>query len=276
MLSIRNGFSIGHRVLPASRFRLRTQLLRSFAVEEAGKTKTYYDILDITRKAKPDEVKAAYRRMAKRFHPDHNVDNPDAENQFKEVQEAHATLSDPWKRALYDQDLQFGSMAIQEGGQETWEEAWARETPEERQARLERYRRYARGERNDIPPAPFPLRLTLPIIGVILGGVAYTCVKAPEWIDHASDLGYCDPAYNDRSVPLVRAFHDPVMNRWERLSDGTEPPTPKELYAHYKRSKPLLMEDVDFKLLPKVALTVLQVPRTDTVKGSFSVQLAKH
>jgi len=234
----------------------------------AGKPKTYYDILQLTRRAKPEDVKDAYKKMAKKFHPDMNMDNPDeAEERFKEVQEAHATLIDPWKRALYDQDLQFGSMAQQEVDKEKWTEHWDRETPDEREARKDRYRRYAAEERNDLPPAPFPVHLTPFIFFGVAGGIFYICIKAPEWFDGANEPGYCDPMFDDRTVPLVRAFHDPVLNRWERLAADADPPSPRELYTHYKRVRPDLMMALDWKSLPKVSLTVLQVPRSDAVRA---------
>ena len=62
----------------------------------------YYQILGIDRKAGSEEIKRAYRRLARRYHPDRNTDNPAAEDRFKEVQEAFDVLSDPKKRSLYD------------------------------------------------------------------------------------------------------------------------------------------------------------------------------
>merc|ERR1719499_2704984 len=99
-----------------------------------GRARTFYEILEVPRKAKKEEIKEAYRRLAKKYHPDRNIDDPEAEARFKEVQEAHATLTDSWKRALYDQDLQFGqfgSAATQDVEKEKWTEHWDRETPEE-------------------------------------------------------------------------------------------------------------------------------------------------
>ncbi|UCE58370.1 MAG: DnaJ domain-containing protein [Phycisphaerales bacterium] len=72
----------------------------------------YYSTLGVSRSASQDEIKRAYRRLAKEYHPDRNPDNPDAEEKFKEVQQAYQTLSDPEKRAQYDQ---FG-----EAGVGTW------------------------------------------------------------------------------------------------------------------------------------------------------------
>jgi len=230
--------------------------------------RTYYDVLDITRKAKQEEVKDAYRRLAKKYHPDLNIDDPEeAEERFKELQEAHATLSDPWKRALYDQDLQFGSMAEQQVDKEKWTEHWDRESPDEREARKERYKRYAAGERTDLPPAPFPVHLTPLIFAGIVGSIFYLCVQAPDLFDGASAPGYCDPMHDDKTVPLVRAFHDPILNRWERLPADKEPPTPRELYSQYQRRRPELLAGLDFKSLPKVHLTVMKVPRTEAVKA---------
>eukprot|EP00929_Paragymnodinium_shiwhaense_P078311 TRINITY_DN40578_c0_g1_i1.p1 TRINITY_DN40578_c0_g1~~TRINITY_DN40578_c0_g1_i1.p1 ORF type:complete len:365 (-),score=47.52 TRINITY_DN40578_c0_g1_i1:154-1248(-) len=235
-----------------------------------GKKKTYYDVLGVTRKATPEEVKEAYRRLAKKYHPDRNVDDPDAENRFKEVQEAHATLSDKWKRAIYDQDCQFGqygTASTQSVDKEKWTEHWDRETPDERDARRERYRRYARGERNDLPPEPWVLRRAPLYALMIVGTVFYVCIKAPDWFDGQSDASHCDPAFDDKSVPLVRAFHDPVLDRWERLPEGQEAPTPDALYAYYRKARPDIMEFLDLTFLPKVSLTSTMMPRTETVKA---------
>jgi molecular chaperone DnaJ len=62
----------------------------------------YYEILGLDRGADGDELKRAYRKLAHRYHPDKNPDDPEAEAQFKEASEAYAVLSDPEKRALYD------------------------------------------------------------------------------------------------------------------------------------------------------------------------------
>merc|ERR1719401_1946817 len=103
-----------------------------------------------------------------------------------------------------------------------------------------------------------------------VGVIFFVCIRAPDWFDAQSDPTYCDPAYDDRSVPLVRAFHDPVLNRWERLPEGQTPPSPDELYAHYRRRRPDLMEALDLRLFPKLGLTVLRVPRTEAVQAGSS------
>jgi molecular chaperone DnaJ len=65
-------------------------------------TKDYYDILGVSRTASDKEIKAAYRRLARKYHPDLNKNDKQAEDKFKELSEAFAVLSDADKRARYD------------------------------------------------------------------------------------------------------------------------------------------------------------------------------
>jgi len=76
--------------------------------------KDYYDILGVKKAASADDIKKAYRALAKKFHPDKNKGNKDAENKFKEISEAYEVLSDKEKREQYDR---LGKEAFHFGGQ---------------------------------------------------------------------------------------------------------------------------------------------------------------
>lgn len=69
----------------------------------------YYDILGIKRDASAETIKKAFRKLAKKYHPDSNAGNPQAEQMFKDVNEAYSILSDPEKKKLYDR---FGHAAF--------------------------------------------------------------------------------------------------------------------------------------------------------------------
>ncbi|MGN0311661.1 MAG: molecular chaperone DnaJ [Lachnospiraceae bacterium] len=79
----------------------------------AEQKRDYYEVLGVSKTSSDDEIKKAYRKLAKKYHPDMNPGDKEAEVKFKEASEAYAVLSDPDKRRQYDQ---FGHAAFEGGG----------------------------------------------------------------------------------------------------------------------------------------------------------------
>ncbi|MAT33641.1 MAG: molecular chaperone DnaJ [Ponticaulis sp.] len=75
--------------------------------------RSYYDVLGVSKDADAAQLKSAYRKAARTYHPDANPGDPTAESKFKEVGEAYSVLSDPEKRAAYDR---YGKAAFEGGG----------------------------------------------------------------------------------------------------------------------------------------------------------------
>ena len=79
----------------------------------AESKRDYYEVLGVPKDADEDALKKAYRKLAKKYHPDANPGDKEAEAKFKEASEAYSVLSDPQKRQQYDQ---FGHAAFEQGG----------------------------------------------------------------------------------------------------------------------------------------------------------------
>src|ERR671914_2422666 len=82
-------------------------------------TKDLYKVLGVQKGASQEEIRRAYRKLARKHHPDANRDDPKAEDRFKEIQHAYEILSNPEKRREYDEGPRtyFGSQSAGRGGQ---------------------------------------------------------------------------------------------------------------------------------------------------------------
>ena len=90
--------------------------------------KDYYKILGVDRTAKEEDIKRAYRKLALQYHPDHNPNNQQSEEKFKEINEAYQVLGDSQKRARYDQLGESYNHWQQRGGSSggfNWEDWFA-------------------------------------------------------------------------------------------------------------------------------------------------------
>ena len=76
------------------------------------KKRDYYEVLGVSKDADSSAIKKAYRKLAKKYHPDTNAGNAEAEKRFKEISEAYAVLGDEEKKKLYDE---FGHIAFEPG-----------------------------------------------------------------------------------------------------------------------------------------------------------------
>src|SRR4051794_32765633 len=78
--------------------------------------KDYYKILGVSETSTPKEIKAAYRKLSRQFHPDSNAGDPDAEERFKEISAAYDVVGNEAKRKEYDEARRLGPMAGGFGG----------------------------------------------------------------------------------------------------------------------------------------------------------------
>ncbi len=82
--------------------------------------KTYYEILDVDKKASQEDIKSAYHRLAMLYHPDKNK-LPEAEEMFKGIAEAYSVLSDPGKRKQYDIDNEPRNVLLRNKQEKMWQ-----------------------------------------------------------------------------------------------------------------------------------------------------------
>ena len=156
----------------------------------------YYKILGVDKSASQDDVKKAYKKLARKYHPDLNPNDPDAHRKFQEINEANEVLSDPEKRKKYDQ---YG---------ENWKHA------DEFEAQQQQYRQYQNGQ----------------------GGGAYwsSSGDGSEFSDFFEQMfgGMGGPGVNGGPAgDLYITFHIPEDSRFKRVGDDLYVTVPLNLYT---------------------------------------------
>lgn len=148
----------------------------------------YYQVLGVAETATTDEVKKAFRRLAKQHHPDRNPNNPQAAERFKEINEAHDVLSDPGKRKKYDQLRRYGAFAGPSGGGARRSRSAAQDSGDFDMSDLGGLgdifssifgRRGAGGDR-DAEPEEIETSITIPFRVAALGGTVPITLAMPE------------------------------------------------------------------------------------------------
>jgi curved DNA-binding protein CbpA len=130
----------------------------------------YYEVLGISRGATPQEIRTAYKRLAKLYHPDRNPGNHQAEDLFKSINEAYHVLCNPLKKSQYD--LRFYGFALTYHEERSWE-----------QIKQERYYRWKRAQENryKIDSNYFKIQGLAFLVFIIIGGFCFAVIHTAHY-----------------------------------------------------------------------------------------------
>ena len=180
----------------------------------------HYQKLGVGFRAAPADIKGAFRNLAKKYHPDQNPNNPDAEKKFREVKEAYDCLSNKLKRSEYDREWLQSGKPIWNPKQHTTEDG---EPVEEETADLTRKQLVS---------------LYAAIIGLpFLASLLRKTPEAPQksHLDNRRTSTWNTaptiPEVSPRDE-LINAFFNPLSRRWERLGEMNDPPKPLDLFKY--------------------------------------------
>jgi len=182
----------------------------------------HYQTLGVGFRANSMEIKTSYHELAKKFHPDQNPNDPEADTRFRQIKEAYECLSSKLRRAEYDQDLLRSGRArwmVQNSHKTNFE-------PEDMTGTL---------SRRDVGVFAF-LIAAFPLVAVWLRTSRSADFKGddgspPSW---GSPAEIPKPSTTDE---LVRAYFNPLTQRWERLKAGQSPPNPLALFQYVVRDQ---------------------------------------
>ena len=190
----------------------------------------HYQRLGVGFRASQADIKGAYRALAKKYHPDQNPNNPEAEKKFREVKEAYECLSNKLKRSEYDRDwIQSGRPPWNPSKSTRSNDGDSADQAEEESHTL------SRSQLIFVYGFVFVLPLSVSLLR-----------KNPEAskasrLDERQIVSWGTPIDLPEASPrdeLVRAFYNPLTHRWERLEDTADPPSPFELFRFFVKDRP--------------------------------------
>ncbi|CAA9986317.1 conserved Plasmodium protein, unknown function [Plasmodium knowlesi strain H] len=240
----------------------------SEATKDGKGTKPYFDYdedckllerlqreeLDVDDQRDALKIKKKYLKLLQMYHPDTYI-NEKNEQRKKQKEEIFLQIYRHYKNFTQQYDHLYKSDFTDES---------VLESEQERDERLERYKRYSEGKRNDM--SHFHKNVEIYILVIILvtfGGVLLVCVYLPFDVNTLREE-LCDIADSGESAQVVPCFYNPVMKRYEYLSPGYSPPHPHQLYYFYKNNFPELFVDDD--LLKLSRFEVVQLPKNRAKK----------
>jgi curved DNA-binding protein len=186
--------------------------------------RNYYEILGVSRDTPSDEIKRVYRQLARRYHPDVNQGDIDAENRFKEINEAYEVLFDSERRAQYDK---YGSFWKQQGFQNGQKRPWGWNGKPDAPA---------------TPPVDEPdlnfgeFRDFNTFVDELLQGRSKAAKPAADWLDNPIPPRRNNPPPNQMPSMSSRPIEE---NRYEPKSDDWENTQPKPRRDSWGGSEPI-------------------------------------
>jgi curved DNA-binding protein CbpA len=233
-------------------------------LRRAGPLFNHYQTLGIGFRASAHDIKTAYRDLAKKYHPDRNSNNPEAEKRFREVKEAYECLSNKVKRADYEKDwVMTGRVRWVPSGEAAKADSGDNEAP---------------GLTRKEQAILYAIVLSIPALTALNRRNAAEATTANSATENRRAISWTE--IPDLAIPtshedLVNAYYNPLTDRWERLESGQPAPTPIELVSYLTHEHKGLYQQIlrtrSLRMPSKSdVLQTRHVPREITVEGMVS------